>query len=94
MPYGISRVTVEDYDHWKAIFDEDAANRQRGSSRGGYVFRNRANPDEVIVLLEFADEAAFEAFASSPETRETMGRSGVIGPPDIAFLDLAARPEV
>lgn len=34
-----------------------------------------------------------EAFSQSPELREAMGRSGVVGQPDIVFLDLADRPE-
>jgi quinol monooxygenase YgiN len=93
MAYGIYRFTMEDYDHWKAVFDEDAANRQQATSQGGYVFRNRAKPNELVVLIDYADEAAMETFNSSPELREAMGRSGIIGPPDIAFLDLVDRPE-
>jgi hypothetical protein len=93
MAYGIYRFTMEDYEHWKSVFDEDGANRLRASSRGGYIFRNRANANELVVLLDYADEAAMEASNSSPELRETMGRSGIVGPPDIAFLDLVARPE-
>ncbi|HEX5501298.1 MAG TPA: hypothetical protein VFW96_01665 [Thermomicrobiales bacterium] len=94
MAYGIYRFTMEDYDRWKSVFDEDAVNRQRATSRGGYVFRNRANTNELVVLLDYADVAAMETFNRSPELREAMGRSGIVGPPDIAFLDLVDRPKV
>ena len=93
MAYGFIRVSVEDFDRWKPVFDEDGVNRERASSRGGYVFRNRANPNELIVLLEFTDAAQMEAFSQSPGLREAMARSGVVGAPDIAFFDLADRPD-
>ena len=94
MAYVLIRHTVEDYDRWKPVFDADGVNREQASSRGGYVFRNQANPNETLVLLEVADPAAMEAFSHSPALREAMGRGGVVAPPDVVFLDLADRPEV
>ncbi|HEU5329520.1 MAG: hypothetical protein ACTHMJ_12990 [Thermomicrobiales bacterium] len=94
MVYAIVRHTIEDYDSWRPIFDKDAENRAQASSQGGYVFRNRANPNDLFILLEYADGAKFEEFAHSPELREAMGRAGVVGAPDIAILDLIDRPEV
>jgi quinol monooxygenase YgiN len=93
MVYAIVRHTIEDYDRWRPIFDADAENRKQAGSQGGYVFRNRANPNELFVLIDYADAEKFEAFASSPELREAMGRAGVVGAPDIAVLDLVDRPE-
>ncbi|MCC6630023.1 MAG: hypothetical protein IT340_21810 [Chloroflexi bacterium] len=93
MTYYMVRITVKDYDHWRAIFDGRVARRQEASSRGSQIFRNRANPNEITILMELADADAYEAFASSPELREAMTRSGVIGSPEVAFLDLAARLE-
>lgn len=93
MAYGFIRFSIEDYDRWKAVFDADAGNRERASCKGGMIFRNRANPDELVVLLEYADAAQMEAFSRSPELREAMGRAGIIGPPDVAFLELVERPE-
>jgi hypothetical protein len=91
--HGSIHVSVEDFDRWKPVFDEDGVNRERASSRGGYVCRNRANPNELVVLLEFTDAAHMEAFSQSPGLHEAMARSGVVGTPDIAFLDLADRPD-
>jgi hypothetical protein len=93
MAYGLYHVSVEDFDRWKPVFDEDGVNRERASSRGGYVFRSRANPNELVVLLEFTDAAQMEEFSQSPGLREAMGRSGVVGTPEILFLDLADRPD-
>jgi hypothetical protein len=94
MAYGFYRFSLEDFDRWKAAFDADGVNRGRASSKGGFIFRNRANPNEVIVLLEYADAAQMEAFSRSPELRAAMGHAGMIGPPDVAFLELVARPDV
>jgi uncharacterized protein (DUF1330 family) len=93
MAYAMIRSSVEDFDRWKPAFDEDGGNRAGYGSQGGYVFRNRANPNEIVVLLEFPDAAQMEAFSQSPGLREAMARSGVVGTPDIAFLDLADRPD-
>ncbi|HEX5502800.1 MAG TPA: hypothetical protein VFW96_09260, partial [Thermomicrobiales bacterium] len=79
---------------WRPIFDADAVNRERAGSRGASVFRNRANPNELVLLFEYADLAKLEEFASSPDLREAMGRAGVVGPPDVTLLDLVDRPEV
>jgi len=93
MAYGFYRFSIEDYDRWKEVFDADGVNRARASGKGGMIFRNRADPDELIVLLEYADAAKMQAFSRRPELREAMGRAGIIGPPDIAFLELVERPE-
>jgi heme-degrading monooxygenase HmoA len=91
MPYILVQHSVEDYEKWKPVFDEDATNRQATGSRGGLVFRNVDDPNQIIVLLEWDNLENARAFASSDELREAMERAGVTGPPTVYFLEEAAR---
>ncbi|HYM09815.1 MAG TPA: hypothetical protein VEU62_03740 [Bryobacterales bacterium] len=56
------------------------------------MFRSQDNPNEVVLLLEVASAAKFREFARSPDLQQTLERAGVLGQPDILFLDEADRP--
>ena len=92
MPYALVRLTVEDYAKWKPVFDEVGSLRQSSGSKGGYVFRDADNADEVVILLEWDALDRARQFYQSDELRQAMQRAGVSGRPDIAFLEEADRP--
>jgi heme-degrading monooxygenase HmoA len=79
--------TVEDYKKWKVAFDGDAANRKAGGGKGGTLFRNADNPNNIVILWEWESAEKARAFAQSPALRETMQRAGVVGMPTMIFLD-------
>ncbi len=93
MPYVLVQHSVEDYDKWKLVFDEQEI-RQAGGSKGGFVFRNADDPNQITVLLEWDNMENARAFSGSDELRENMQRAGVTGQPDVYFLDEADRPSV
>jgi heme-degrading monooxygenase HmoA len=86
MPHLLVRHKVTDYEQWKSAFDAHSLTRQANGSRGGQVFRNATDPDELIVLLEWHDLEKARQFAQSEELREVMQRAGVVGHPTIYFL--------
>jgi len=90
MTYIIIRKEVKNYNHWKRVFDEDKEFRRSNGSMGGRIFLNADNSDEVIVLLSWSDESKARQFAQSTHLRESMKRAGVIGKPQVLFLDEAA----
>lgn len=92
MPYLLVRQKVKDYAKWKPVFDEDGTRRKASGSRGGRLFRNADNLNEVIVLLEWDDLRKARQFAQSDELRKTMERAGVVDKPDVYFLEEAERP--
>ena len=54
MPYFLlERHKVQDYDKWKAVFDEDTDNRAATGSRGAQIFCNADDPMELVVLFEW-----------------------------------------
>jgi heme-degrading monooxygenase HmoA len=77
---------VTDYEKWKSAFDAHSVIRQAHGSRGGQLFRNAADPNELVVLLEWDVLEQARQFAQSEEFREVMQRAGVVDQPDIYFL--------
>ena len=87
MPSLLIRHHVEDYDSWKAVFDEHELTRRANGSQGGRLFRDASDPNEVLLLLEWDDLERARLFADSDDLREAMARSGVTDQPDIWFLE-------
>ena len=94
MPYILVRHKVEDFDRWKAAFDGQAPARGEAGSKGGYVFRNADDPNEVVALLEWDERERVEQFILSEDMQQTMLNSGVTELPSIYYLDVADRPAV
>jgi heme-degrading monooxygenase HmoA len=81
------RHKVKDYAKWKPQFDEHGAKRKAAGSKGGRLFRSEKDPNEVVILLEWEDLVKAHKFAESEDLRQTMERVGVVGKPDIYFLE-------
>ncbi|OGO50806.1 MAG: hypothetical protein A2148_03775 [Chloroflexi bacterium RBG_16_68_14] len=94
MPYLFVHHKVEDFAKWKPAFDEHAALRQSGGSKGGFVFQNADDPNDVIILMEWDSVESARRFSQSDDLRQAMEHAGVSGPPYIRFLELADRPSV
>ena len=86
MPYVMVKQKVVDYARWKTIFDADDANREIGGSKGGQLFRSADDPNEVVMLFEWDLEQARQ-FSQSEALRAKMQEAGVLGPPEIYFLE-------
>jgi heme-degrading monooxygenase HmoA len=86
MPYLLVRQRVRDYEQWKSAFDAHSLTRQANGSRGGQLFRNASDPNEVIMLLEWDVLETARQFVQSDELREVMQRAGVVDDPTIYFL--------
>lgn len=81
---------IEDYDKWKKAFDEHADYRSKNGSKGGKVFRNSNDPNELFVLLEWDSIENAQKFGASDQTKEAMMNAGVVGMPSIYFVEEAA----
>jgi len=68
-------------------YDEHGAIRKAAGCQGSVVFRNAANPNEVVVLLEWDKLEKAQQFTQSDELRTTMEQAGVADMPDIYFLN-------
>ena len=87
MPYLLVRHKVTDYATWKPVFDQHGTTRQANGSKGGRLFRNAQDPNEVVILLKWDDLEKARQFTQAQDLVETMQKAGVVGRPDIYFLE-------
>jgi hypothetical protein len=76
------RQSVADYDTWETAFDGHEKVRRSHGATGHRVLRNG---NDILVLVEFPDEASAQAFGADPSLREVMAEAGVVGTPDITL---------
>jgi antibiotic biosynthesis monooxygenase (ABM) superfamily enzyme len=94
MAYMFVRHTVKDFAAWKSAFDSAADLRRRNGERSYRILREGNGSKEVFALFEWDTVDNARKYASSPELRAAMERAGVIGKPDIYFLEEAARGDL
>ena len=87
MPVLLIRHKVADYAAWKTVFDENERTRRAHGARGGRVLRRAADPDDLVLLIEWDDPDRARLFAASDDLREAMERAGVTDRPDIWVLE-------
>ncbi len=87
MTHVLVRFTVEDLAKWKPVFEEAAALRKGFGSMGVRAFSKAGSPNEVTILGHYEDRAKAQEMFQSQEFREATKRAGVMGPPEVTFLD-------
>jgi hypothetical protein len=78
-------VKVQDYAKWRAGYDAHETSRRSAGITNGRVFRNAADPNDVVVLQDVADVAKARTFVASEDLKAAMQKSGVIGSPSVRF---------
>lgn len=81
------RHAVEDYDEWKPVFDAHAETRREYGSKGYRLFHVADDPDEVVALFEWESADRARAFVEETDLGELMAEAGVVGDPEIQFLE-------
>jgi hypothetical protein len=76
------RQSVSDYETWQPAFDGHEKVRRTHGATGHRVLRDG---NDVLVLIEFPDEASAHSFTEDASLREAMAAGGVVGAPDISF---------
>lgn len=87
MQYVLVIHKVEDYEKWKPIYDENTDARRDNGSKGAHVLRNADNPNEVVILFEWDSLDNARKFYESKGLRDKMQSAGVMGKPEIRFLE-------
>jgi heme-degrading monooxygenase HmoA len=85
------RHTVENYEAWKSVFDSGVDMRKRNGEKSHRIMRQENGSSEVFALFKWDSLDNARNFASSSELREAMAKAGVVGKPEIYFLEEAAR---
>lgn len=87
MPQILIRHEIADFDAWKSVFDEHASTRAEYGSQGYHLFRDAERPNDLVMLFEWDSMANAESFLEESDVEEKMGEGGVVGEPEIVFLE-------
>jgi heme-degrading monooxygenase HmoA len=87
MIYLMAIQKVEDFDNWKEVFDEHRTKRGDMGSKGATILRDSTHPHEIVVITKWEDVNAAKKFASSKDLKNVMKKAGVVGFPELRFLD-------
>ncbi len=87
MPLMIVHHRVRDYTTWRPVFDAHEPVRTAAGLSNGRVYHSADNPNDLILLFDFADRQKAEEFATSDELKTAMQRAGVEGRPEMHFTE-------
>ena len=87
MIYLAAKQKVEDYDKWKLVFDEHSTQRRVQGSKGAKILRDANDPNKLVIITKWEDVETAKNFAKSKDLRVTMKNAGVIGLPELYFLE-------
>lgn len=75
----IAHLHVEDFDAFKAVFDQVQTLREEHGAIGHRLHRGLDDPNKVIVVTEYRDADEARRFAQSTHLKEAQERAGVVG---------------
>ncbi|HEX2678879.1 MAG TPA: hypothetical protein VHM19_19645 [Polyangiales bacterium] len=78
---------VANYDTWKAGFDSVFEKRKAHGWRSAIVLRDATDPNLVTIVNRVKDLEGAKRYGSSPELRALMEKIGVLGAPEISFME-------
>ncbi len=80
---------VQDYARWRAVFDDKADLRIENGETYAHVFRNADDPDNVVIMFRWDTLEHARRYAQDPRLKAAMQEAGVMGLPEVIFLDEA-----
>jgi heme-degrading monooxygenase HmoA len=82
----VTKLRVENYQQWKAVFDEVAELRRKHGVTRHWVYRGVEDQNEVIVSTEWPSLEMARGFFTDPDLRAAMQRGGVVGQPEFVWF--------
>ncbi len=79
--------SVDDFDKWKAVFDEVKPMRDEAGEISAALYRDASEPNTVTALFEWDNLENARKYAGSDRLKAAMQKAGVSGPPTITFLN-------
>jgi antibiotic biosynthesis monooxygenase (ABM) superfamily enzyme len=94
MAYMFVRHSVQDYEAWKSVFDSVGDLRKRSGEKSYQILRQGNGSKELVALFKWDNLDNARKYAASPELKAAMDQAGVIGKPEILFLEEAAEGQI
>jgi hypothetical protein len=93
MPYVLIQHNVASFAALESVFDSDESRRRRSGSKGGRLFRNTADPNNLLALFEWDTTENARKFAESYELREAVQWASDATPPRVIVIEEIKRTE-
>jgi quinol monooxygenase YgiN len=77
---------VSDFNRWKESFDSHLSTRMRAGELGYRLFQSVDDPRDVTLLLDWDSAEHARQFMGSEELRDRMQQAGVVGTPDVQYI--------
>ena len=85
----VSRLKVKDFAGWKANFESYRSHQVAAGLTNPRIYRSVDDGNDVTLLFDVADIAKAKAFFASPDLHAQMTAAGVLGRPDVQYLNPA-----
>ena len=89
MDYVLIIHEVEDYDAWKAIFDNAALIRKDAGEQSYQVLKYESNKNKIVHFSKWSSISDAKAFFESPELIKIREQAGVKAPEFIYLNELS-----
>lgn len=89
MPYLLVKNKVTDYERWYAVFKSDAKAQKEAELHDLVILREMTDPNLIVCIFKIDNLEKAKAFANSLNSGKLAELSGVIGIPEVLFLDKA-----
>jgi quinol monooxygenase YgiN len=76
MVYMLVRLQITNYAKWKTFFDERSATRKESGSKEAHLFRNKDDPNEVVILFDWDNMENAQKYMKSDELRRSLQKVG------------------
>ncbi len=79
---------VADYDAWHRVYDSVAELQRQGGVTAKAVYRAEGDPNNVLVMHQFASPAEAHSFFENADLRQAMQEGGVdVGSVRLEFFE-------
>ena len=85
--YLLVRAKVQNFESWKKAYDAHLSVRQEYGLAEERLLRGADDPNDLVLLFQASSLDRAKAFMSNPAVGEAMQKSGVVGKPDVTFLN-------
>jgi len=87
MVHVLVRHKVADFNRWKESFDSYLNTRMHAGELGFHLFQGVDDPRDVTLLLDWDSIEHARRFMGSEELRSRMQQAGVVGTPDVQYIE-------
>ena len=85
--YVLVRSKVLNFETWKKSYEAHLSVRQEYGLTEEHLLRGAEDPNDVVLLFKASSLDRAKAFLANPSVGEVIEKSGVVGKPDVAFLN-------